>query len=77
MWENQEQAGRGGEEAWKPEFKPLETSSIRQEEEDEARRNKERGEQRLNNKEKPKEVKGLRRLIFIMSDALEFEKDEN
>lgn len=55
----------------------METSSIRQEEEDEARRNKERGEQRLNNKEKPKEVKGLRRLIFIMSDALEFEKDEN
>lgn len=55
---------------WRP-------SNIRQEEEDEARRNKQRDEQRLNNKEKPKEEKGLRRLIFIMSDALEFEKDEN
>lgn len=38
---------------------------------------KQRDEQRLNNKEKPKEEKGLERLIFIVSDALEFEKDEN
>lgn len=58
MWKSQKNEGRGRKEAWKPEFRPLGSSNIRQEA-DEARK-QQRDESRFS-KEKPKEEKGLRR----------------